>query len=88
VIAENERDAQHKVVQYNHLVANLMLFHNVVTLTKVIRALVAEGYPVSLPALAALSPYQIGHVNRFGHYRLNLDRVPGPVEYELPVLTQ
>jgi TnpA family transposase len=87
VIGENERDAQHKVVKYNHLVANLVIFHNVVTLTKVIRALVAEGYPVSLPALAALSPYQTGHVNRFGHYRLNLDRVPEPVEYELPVLT-
>ena len=48
------------------LIPDLVIFHNVVTLTKVIRALVAEGYPVSLPALAALSPYQIGHVNRYG----------------------
>jgi len=47
IIAENRRDEQRKIVKYNHLVANLVIFHNVVTMTKVLRQLIAEGHPVS-----------------------------------------
>jgi TnpA family transposase len=85
IIAENRRDEQRKIVKYNHLVANLVIFHNVVTMTKVIRQLVAEGYRISADALTALSPYQTRHLNRFGHYTLNLDHKPEPIEYDLPL---
>jgi TnpA family transposase len=85
IIMENRRDEQRKIVKYNHLVANLLIFHNVVTMTKVIRQLVAEGQRISAEALALVSPYQTQHVNRFGNYTLNLDRTPEPVEYELPL---
>ena len=83
VIGENDRDAQRKIVKYNHLVANLLIFHNVVRMTKIIRELLAEGYPITDAVLAALSPYQTAHVNRFGQYTLDLDREPGPIEYEV-----
>ena len=36
--------------------------------------------------LARLSPYLTGHVNRFGEYRLDLNRQPPPIDYQLPIL--
>jgi TnpA family transposase len=36
VIAENVRDEQRKFIKYNHLVANLLVFHNVVNMTRAI----------------------------------------------------
>jgi TnpA family transposase len=85
IIAENRRDEQRKIVKYNHLVANLVIFHNVVALTKVIRQLIAEGHHVNADALAVLSPYQTAHINRLGLYTLQLDREPEPIEYDLPL---
>jgi TnpA family transposase len=85
IIAENRRDEQRKIIKYNHLVANLVIFHNVVSMTKVIRQLVTEGSYISAAALAALSPYQTRHLNRLGLYTLDLDREPGPIEYDLPL---
>jgi TnpA family transposase len=84
VITDNRREEQRKIIKYNHLVANLLIFHNVVTMTKVIRQLAKDGQRISAEALALISPYQTRHVNRFGHYAVNLDRTPEPVEYELP----
>jgi TnpA family transposase len=82
IIAENRREEQRKIVKYNHRVANLVIFHNVVTITKVIRRLIAEGHPVNAEALAVLSPYQTAHINRLGRYTLQLDREPEPIEYD------
>jgi TnpA family transposase len=79
VIAENVRDEQRKFIKYNHLVANLLVFHNVVNMTKAIERWEAEGHTVSDEILAVLSPYQTEHINRFGTYVLNFDRVPAPL---------
>jgi hypothetical protein len=83
VIAENVRDEQRKFIKYNHLVANLLVFHNVVTMTKALRQLEAEGHAVSHEVLAALSPYQTEHINRFGTYVLNFERTREPPAPEL-----
>jgi TnpA family transposase len=85
IITENRREEQRKIIKYNHLVANLLIFHNVVTMTKVIHQLAAEGQRISAEALAVLSPYQTRHVNRFGQYTLQLDRIPEPIAYDLPL---
>jgi hypothetical protein len=85
IITENRREEQRKILKYNHLVANLVIFHNVVTMTKVIHQLTAEGQRISAEALAFLSPYQTRHVNRFGQYTLQLERIPEPVKYDLPL---
>ena len=84
IIAENRRDEQRKIIKYNHLVANLVIFHNVVHMTKIIRQLTAEGQRINPEALAVLRPYLISHINRFGHFPLNTERIPDPVEYDLP----
>ncbi len=68
VIAENVRDEQRKFIKYNHLGANLLVFHNLVTMTHAIRRMEADGHQVSDEVLAVLSPYQTSHINRFGNY--------------------
>jgi len=85
IISENRREEQRKIIKYNHLVANLVIFHNVVTMTKGIHQLAAAGHHLSAEALALISPYQTRHVNRFGNYTLQLDRAPEPMEYDLPL---
>jgi TnpA family transposase len=79
VIAENVRDEQRKIIKYNHLVANLLVFHNLVNMTRAIQKLEAEGYPVSEALLAASSPYPNEHINRLGTYNPNFGRVPEPL---------
>jgi TnpA family transposase len=64
VIAENVRDEQRKFIKYNHLVANLLTFHTLVTITRALRQLLQEGHTADTEALAKLSPYQTEHINR------------------------
>ena len=79
LIAENDRDRQRKLIKYNHLVANCLIFHNVQAQTRVLRQLAEEGHEFDEATLSRLSPYLTEHVNRFGKYTLNLDRdEPGP----------
>lgn len=79
VIAENNRDEQRKVIKYNHLVSSLVIFHTVDSMSKVLGQLEDEGYEFSREALGAISPYRREHINRFGDYTLNLERVPEPL---------
>jgi TnpA family transposase len=58
VIRQNNREEQRKTIRYNHLVANLVVFHNVVSMTRALQELVDEGYPVTPEILAHLSPVQ------------------------------
>ncbi len=88
LIAENDRDKQRKLIKYNHLVANCLIFHNVFAQTKVLRELVKRGHDLDDRTLARLSPYITQHVNRFGTYTLDLKRqAPTPV-YALPDLVE
>ena len=70
IIAENVRDEQRKVVKYNHLVANLVILHTLVTMSESLRQMVCDGLAIDQQALACLSPYQTEHINRFGNYEL------------------
>jgi TnpA family transposase len=83
VIRQNNREEQRKIIRYNHLVANLVVFHNVVSMTRVLQALIDEGYPVTPEIIARLAPYKTGHINRFGHYDLRFDHPPPPITEEL-----
>jgi hypothetical protein len=74
-----------------HLVANLLIFHTIVSMTNALDAIVADGRhrdAVSDEVLAALSPYQIEHINRFGKYVLDLSQKPVPLPFALPVRTR
>ena len=44
-IEENDRDEQRKLIKYNHLVANLIIFHNVCTLTRLLGSEIAKLSP-------------------------------------------
>ncbi len=80
------RDEQRKMVKYNHLVANLLIFHTVVGMTRALDSLVTDGHgaAVTPEALAGTSPYLNEHLNRFGSYELDLSKPPAPLPFELP----
>jgi TnpA family transposase len=78
-IRNNNREEQRKTIRYNHLVANLVIFHNVVAMTKVLKDLVAEGYTVTEEILERFAPYRTEHINRFGTYKLQFDKIPPPI---------
>jgi hypothetical protein len=82
-IAENVRDEQRKFIKHNHLVANLLSFHTLVTMTKALQQMIEEGYTLDVEALSTLSPYRTEHINRFGNYVINPDRLPEPLEQHL-----
>ena len=83
LIRENNRTEQRKIIRYNHLVANLVIFHNVVTITRILKQLIAEGYTITAEILERIAPYQTEHINRFGSYTLNFDRIPPPIVSDL-----
>jgi TnpA family transposase len=74
IIQENLRHEQTKIVKYNHLVANLIILHNVNTMTKVLKRLKRNDFDVTPELLAALSPYRTSHINLLGQYPLETNR--------------
>ena len=79
VIRYNNREEQRKVIRYNHLVANLVVFHNVVSMTRIFQELVNEGYTITPEIIANFSPYRTEHLNRFGSYDVRFDQKPPPI---------
>ena len=79
VIRHNNQDEQRKIIRYNHLVANLVVFHNVVSMTRIFQELVDEGYTITPEIIANFSPYRTEHLNRFGSYDVRFDRKPPPI---------
>jgi Leu/Phe-tRNA-protein transferase len=49
-------------------------------MSNALQRLVAEGYELDANLIACSSPYLTEHLNRFGRYALNRDRVPEPLE--------
>ena len=82
-IASNNRDELRKRIKCNHLVANCVIFHNVVELTRILNQLHQQGHRFSSEAISALSPYLTEHINRFGLYHLDSERQPLPIDFEL-----
>ena len=79
-ITENIRDDQLKIIKYNHLIANLVIFHNCHTITQALKELEAEGMKLTPELIASFSPYRTSHLNRFGLFELK-ERYPLPVDY-------
>ena len=86
VIRENVRDEQIKIIKYNHLIANLIIFHNTHSMTLALKAMEAEGIQLSPEMLAALTPYRTAHINRFGRYILRNRNIPD-INYEIRLQT-
>jgi TnpA family transposase len=79
VIRHNNREEQRKAIRYNHLVANLVVFHNVVSMTRIFQELADEGYTITPEIIANFSPYRTEHLNRFGSYDMHFDQEPPPI---------
>jgi TnpA family transposase len=79
-IEENVRENQLKIIKYNHMIANLLIFHNCHTITQAFKELEAEGFQLTPELLAAFSPYRTHHTNRFGTYELR-ERELEPIDY-------
>jgi len=82
-IRTNDRDAQRKIVKYNHLVANCVIFYNVFAMSHALVDLEGKGEQVSDEVLGAISPYLTQHVNRLGRYVLNTRRRPAALNYDV-----
>jgi Tn3 transposase DDE domain-containing protein len=82
-IRANDRDSQRKIVKYNHLVANCVIFYNVFVMSQAFAELEAKGEGISDEVLAAISPYLTQHVNRLGRYTLNTKRKPAVLNYDI-----
>ncbi len=80
------RDEQRKMIKYNHLVANLLIFHTAIGMTRALDGIAADGLgnAISAEGLATLSPYRTDHINRFGNYVLDMSIPPAPLPFTLP----
>jgi hypothetical protein len=63
-------------------VSSLVIVHTVDAMTKVLDGLKIEGQEFSREALGMLSPYRTEHINRFGDYTLNMERMPEPLAFK------
>jgi hypothetical protein len=86
IIAENIRHEQRKGIKYNHLVANMIILHNVVGMTRVLQELRDEGTEIRLEILAGLAPFRTAHINRFGDYTLDFRRKIGPLNFDATII--
>jgi TnpA family transposase len=83
VIASNDPEQQEKIIKYGDLIANAVIFRNVVDLSDVLLQLKKEGFFWEPEDLAALSPYLTSHIKRFGDYLIDLDNIPAALEEHL-----
>jgi TnpA family transposase len=76
VVMKNDPIEQEKTIKYKDLIANAVLFQNVVDLTDILRDLQKQGYLINREDVAVVSPYMTAHVKRFGDYLIDMDTVP------------
>jgi TnpA family transposase len=72
IIGHNDPEHMEKIVKFNELLANCVIFYNTAALTDILNQLAADGHPITTDDIAALSPYTTKHVLRFGDYVLDL----------------
>ena len=87
-IQRNDPAEQEKIIKFNSLLANCVIFHTALDMTAVIRQLAGEGQTITPAALAALSPYITERIKRFGEYATDgLTDPPAAFDPHLDLLT-
>ena len=76
VIERDDPAEQEKIIKFNSLVANCVIFHTALDITATLRQLAAEGRAVKQADVAALSPYITTRIKRFGEYAIEGLTVP------------
>src|SRR5699024_7242746 len=59
-----------KVIKYNHLVSNCIIFYNVFSLSRILQEYMQDGNSNDYEFTSYLSSYVTAHVNRFGKYHI------------------
>lgn len=85
VIGDNDPEHMEKIIKFNELLANCVIFYNAAEMTAVLNQLAAQGRPVRSEDVAALSPYATRHILRFGDYVLDLSPPKTAVNTHLDV---
>jgi len=83
VVHDNMRANQKKIIRYNHMLANMLIFHTVVYQTKAINKLRQQGVEIPSEVLSGISPYWTEHINRFGIFELDMQKSIPEIEYDL-----
>lgn len=86
IIASNDPEKQEKMIKYNDLVANAVIFQNVVDLTEVLQQLQREEYLLEREDVASLSPYLTSHIKRFGDYFIDMETIPKALDEQMLLL--
>ena len=81
IIQNNNREEQRKIIKYNHLVSNCLIFYNVFEISRILQEYIQAGNTIEEEILGALSPYLTKHINRFGSYNLDLNRKPPALNF-------
>jgi len=88
VIERTDPAEQEKIIKFNTLLANCVIFHTALDMTAVVRRLAGEGWTITPAALAALSPYLTERIKRFGEYATDgLTIPPAAFDPHLNLLT-
>jgi TnpA family transposase len=86
VLGDNDPEEQEKLMKFNQLLANCVVFHNTLDMMDVIRQLQAQGHQVTAADLAEIAPYLTEHLTRFGEYSTaELDLAPEAFDPHLDV---
>lgn len=83
IISDNMRPNQRKIIRFNHLLANMLIFHTVAYQTKGINKLRSQGIEIPDEILSGISPYWTEHLNRFGVFQLDMEKEVAEIEYDL-----
>jgi TnpA family transposase len=83
IFGDNDPDEQQKRLEYLHLVANAVIYQNVVDMSRILAQLAEEGLEFGDEEVMALSPYLTRHIKRFGDYVLDLSKLPEPFDGQL-----
>ncbi len=80
IVETNDPIEQEKRLHYRDLIANALILQNTVDLSRVLRELRQEGYPIRRDVVAHLSPYITQNWRRYGDYPAHVDEVPDPLD--------
>ncbi|MEV8636662.1 Tn3 family transposase [Streptosporangium sp. NPDC051023] len=72
LIPHNDPDYQEKIIKFNELLANCVIYSTACDITDAANAIAAEGHPIDPDDLATISPYITHTIRRFGNWTLNL----------------
>ncbi len=76
-IERNDPAEQEKLIKFNTLLANCVIFHIAIDMPAVAREMLAGGRAVELDDLATMAPYITERIKRFGEYPIDgLDNRP------------